>query len=122
MILLSLSCLLKPLSYHHLVIFNKERKLGEYFWFLCEILAVLNVFIFIVGCFYGFYRVKEMITFFDKTIAKRTPLGQRQSVQNQGSYSFLFRFDRFFFFLSLFANPFLFLLKQTIQNTLFMCI
>lgn len=25
-----------------------------------------------------------MITFFNKTIAKRTPYGQRQSVQNQG--------------------------------------
>lgn len=25
-----------------------------------------------------------MITFFNKTIAKRTPLGQRQSVQNEG--------------------------------------
>ncbi|RYG99111.1 hypothetical protein EON65_50620 [archaeon] len=29
-------------------------------------------------------RVKEMISFFNKTIAKRTPLGQRQSVQNEG--------------------------------------
>ena len=28
--------------------------------------------------------VKEMITFFSKTIAKRTPPGQRQSVQNEG--------------------------------------
>jgi hypothetical protein len=28
--------------------------------------------------------VREMIVFFDKTIAKRTPLGQRQSVQNEG--------------------------------------
>ena len=29
-------------------------------------------------------RVKEMITFFCKTITKRTPPGQRQSVQNEG--------------------------------------
>ena len=28
--------------------------------------------------------VREMLTFFSKTIAKRTPLGQRQSVQNEG--------------------------------------
>lgn len=38
---------------------------------------------------YGFFQrgtVKEMITFFDKTIAKRTPPGQRQSVQNQEYY------------------------------------
>ena len=28
--------------------------------------------------------VKEMITFFCKTITKRTPPGQRQSVQNEG--------------------------------------
>jgi synaptobrevin family protein YKT6 len=28
-------------------------------------------------------RVREMITFFSKTIAKRTPPGQRQSVQNE---------------------------------------
>lgn len=35
---------------------------------------------------FGFFQrgtVKEMITFFDKTIAKRTPPGQRQSVQNE---------------------------------------
>ena len=31
------------------------------------------------------YRVKEMITFFSKTVAKRTPPGQRQSVQNEGT-------------------------------------
>ena len=31
-----------------------------------------------------FYRVREMITFFDKFITKRTQPGQRQSVQNQG--------------------------------------
>lgn len=30
-----------------------------------------------------------MITFFNKTIAKRTPLGQRQSVQNQGNQLFI---------------------------------
>ena len=36
-------------------------------------------------------RVKEMITFFTKTITKRTPLGQRQSVQNEGkSLKFIF--------------------------------
>lgn len=37
---------------------------------------------------FGFFQrgtVKEMITFFDKTIAKRTPPGQRQSVQNEGN-------------------------------------
>jgi synaptobrevin family protein YKT6 len=36
---------------------------------------------------FGFFQrgtVKEMITFFDKTIAKRTQPGQRQSVQNEG--------------------------------------
>eukprot|EP01031_Cornospumella_fuschlensis_P039716 gene39716-48357_t len=35
---------------------------------------------------FGFFQrgtVKEMISFFNKTIAKRTPLGQRQSVQNE---------------------------------------
>eukprot|EP01038_Epipyxis_sp_PR26KG_P012780 gene12780-17136_t len=35
---------------------------------------------------FGFFQrgtVKEMVTFFNKTIAKRTPLGQRQSVQNE---------------------------------------
>mmetsp|Transcript_7721 Transcript_7721/g.6901 ORF Transcript_7721/g.6901 Transcript_7721/m.6901 type:complete len:200 (+) Transcript_7721:50-649(+) len=35
---------------------------------------------------FGFFQrssVREMITFFNKTIAKRTPPGQRQSVQNQ---------------------------------------
>lgn len=34
---------------------------------------------------FGFFQrgtVREMMTFFDKTIAKRTPLGQRQTVQN----------------------------------------
>ena len=31
-----------------------------------------------------FDRVKEMISFFSKTVAKRTPPGQRQSVQNEG--------------------------------------
>lgn len=38
---------------------------------------------------YGFFQrgtVREMITFFNKTIAKRTPFGQRQSVQNQEYY------------------------------------
>ena len=36
---------------------------------------------------FGFFQrgtVKEMITFFDKTIAKRTQPGQRQSVQQEG--------------------------------------
>ena len=36
---------------------------------------------------FGFFQrgsVREMITFFSKTIAKRTPPGQRQSVQNEG--------------------------------------
>lgn len=35
---------------------------------------------------FGFFQrgtVQEMITFFDKTITKRTPPGQRQSVQNE---------------------------------------
>lgn len=35
---------------------------------------------------FGFFQrgsVREMITFFNKTIAKRTPPGQRQSVQNE---------------------------------------
>jgi len=35
---------------------------------------------------FGFFQrgsVKEMVTFFSKTICKRTPPGQRQSVQNQ---------------------------------------
>eukprot|EP01035_Chromulina_nebulosa_P020805 gene20805-26971_t len=35
---------------------------------------------------FGFFQrssVREMLTFFNKTIAKRTPPGQRQSVQNQ---------------------------------------
>jgi synaptobrevin family protein YKT6 len=37
--------------------------------------------------------VREMIVFFDKTIAKRTPLGQRQSVQNEGlTFRFLLVF------------------------------
>mmetsp|Transcript_28492 Transcript_28492/g.39242 ORF Transcript_28492/g.39242 Transcript_28492/m.39242 type:complete len:200 (-) Transcript_28492:164-763(-) len=38
---------------------------------------------------FGFFQrgsVREMITFFNKTIAKRTPLGQRQSVQNEEYY------------------------------------
>mmetsp|Transcript_38337 Transcript_38337/g.105612 ORF Transcript_38337/g.105612 Transcript_38337/m.105612 type:complete len:200 (+) Transcript_38337:62-661(+) len=38
---------------------------------------------------FGFFQrgtVKEMLTFFNKTIAKRTPLGQRQSVQNEEYY------------------------------------
>jgi synaptobrevin homolog YKT6 len=38
---------------------------------------------------YGFWQrgsVKEMITFFSKTCAKRTPAGSRQSVQNQEYY------------------------------------
>lgn len=38
---------------------------------------------------FGFFQrgtVKEMITFFNKTIVKRTPLGQRQSVQNEEYY------------------------------------
>ena len=30
-----------------------------------------------------------MITFFTKTITKRTPLGQRQSVQNEGSRNYI---------------------------------
>jgi len=37
---------------------------------------------------FGFFQrgtVREMLTFFNKTIAKRTPLGQRQSVQNEGN-------------------------------------
>lgn len=38
---------------------------------------------------FGFFQrgsVREMITFFSKTIVKRTPPGQRQSVQNQEYY------------------------------------
>lgn len=38
---------------------------------------------------FGFFQrgtVKEMLTFFSKTIAKRTPPGQRQSVQNEEYY------------------------------------
>mmetsp|Transcript_6739 Transcript_6739/g.11318 ORF Transcript_6739/g.11318 Transcript_6739/m.11318 type:complete len:200 (-) Transcript_6739:288-887(-) len=38
---------------------------------------------------FGFFQrgtVREMLTFFNKTIAKRTPLGQRQSVQNEEYY------------------------------------
>lgn len=38
---------------------------------------------------FGFFQrgtVREMITFFNKTIAKRTPPGQRQSVQNEEYY------------------------------------
>jgi synaptobrevin homolog YKT6 len=38
---------------------------------------------------FGFFQrgsVKEMVVFFSKTIAKRTPPGQRQSVQNEGTY------------------------------------
>jgi hypothetical protein len=35
-------------------------------------------------------RVKEMLTFFNKTISKRTPPGQRQSVQNEGVLFYLF--------------------------------
>ena len=34
--------------------------------------------------FHMYASVKEMITFFCKTITKRTPPGQRQSVQNEG--------------------------------------
>ena len=35
-------------------------------------------------CSFNQCRVREMLTFFNKTIAKRTPPGQRQSVQNEG--------------------------------------
>lgn len=38
---------------------------------------------------FGFFQrgtVREMLTFFNRTIAKRTPLGQRQSVQNEEYY------------------------------------
>jgi synaptobrevin family protein YKT6 len=38
---------------------------------------------------FGFFQrgtVREMITFFNKTIAKRSPPGQRQSVQNEEYY------------------------------------
>jgi hypothetical protein len=38
---------------------------------------------------FGFFQrgsVREMITFFAKTIAKRTPCGTRQSVQNEEYY------------------------------------
>mmetsp|Transcript_18679 Transcript_18679/g.32404 ORF Transcript_18679/g.32404 Transcript_18679/m.32404 type:complete len:200 (-) Transcript_18679:128-727(-) len=38
---------------------------------------------------FGFFQrgtVREMLTFFNKTIAKRTPPGQRQSVQNEEYY------------------------------------
>jgi len=38
---------------------------------------------------FGFFQrgtVREMLTFFSKTIAKRTPPGQRQSVQNEEYY------------------------------------
>lgn len=38
---------------------------------------------------FGYFKrgpVREFITFFSKTIAKRTPPGQRQSVQNEGNF------------------------------------
>ncbi len=40
-------------------------------------------------CGFGLHidRVKEMVTFFNKTITKRTPAGQRQSVQNESKCS-----------------------------------
>eukprot|EP01041_Mallomonas_annulata_P008976 gene8976-18574_t len=42
---------------------------------------------------FGFFQrgsVKEMVTFFSKTISKRTPPGQRQSVQNQDYFVHVF--------------------------------
>ena len=70
----------------------------QFLWiFPKRIVSVLLLYTFILDSildpisWWHVFRVREMITFFTKTITKRTPLGQRQSVQNEGkSIRFIF--------------------------------
>jgi len=57
-----------------------ETKLFEHTFATLKDLTFCSIIIVIIRVI----SVREMITFFNKTITKRTPPGQRQSVENQG--------------------------------------
>jgi hypothetical protein len=83
------------------IIIRSQEKPFIYFFLLFSFLKCLGILrynpdvedpiMLIQACelsSFGFFQrgsVREMITFFNKTIAKRTAPGQRQSVQNEGN-------------------------------------